>query len=80
MWRETDGWGVVALWPARYPAGKKLVNLDLSMMFNVTSGAWLALLLIFTATIGVVLIKFGAWPKRRGTERRCRRCNYVVEK
>ena len=39
----------------------------------------LGLLLGGMGVFGLSMFKFGFFPRRRGSERRCRRCNYVVE-
>jgi hypothetical protein len=47
-------------------------------MFQTTP-AGLATFLLILAGSGIVLIKAGLWPRRRGTEHRCRKCSYVVD-
>src|SRR5258705_3806446 len=49
------------------------------LLMSQLSPTALALILSVMALIGIMGVKWGFFPRRRGSERRCRRCNYVVE-
>src|SRR5438067_7898567 len=48
-------------------------------MSSVTSTVhlvWITAIVILIALAGIWLLKIGRWPRRRGSERHCRRCDY----
>src|SRR2546425_3923435 len=48
-------------------------------MLSGFSDVALARFLGAMAIFGIVFFKMGVWPRRRGSERRCRKCSYVVD-
>jgi hypothetical protein len=48
----------------------------MSLVTSTANLEWITAIAVLIALAGIWLLKIGRWPRRRGSERHCRRCEY----